>query len=349
LDSTDKALLNVIQRSFPLEPRPYEALGGMFSISEAQVIDRLSRLRSSRIIRQISPIFDTRALGYQSTLVAAKVPPAELSPAARIINRHPGVSHNYERDNAFNLWFTIAVPPDSDLQGSVEALGSQAGVTSIRSLPTLHLFKIGVTLDIEGSESVTRKSEPEYTQSQRDAINTPLTDDDRELIRLIQDDLPAIPRPFDEPARQLGLSTDELLARIADLQERNYLRRFAAILFHRKAGFKANCMAVWKIPEERRYESGERMANFSSVSHCYLRPVYEDWPYSVFSMIHGRTEQDCDAVIEAISAEVEPEDVAKIYSIREFKKTRVRYFTPEYDEWERSNMALTDRPVGQPA
>lgn len=349
MDTTDKALLNVIQRSFPLEPRPYDALGTMFSITEAQVIDRINGLRGSRIIRQISPIFDTRALGYQSTLVAAKIPPAELSTAAQIINQHPGVSHNYERDNVFNLWFTIAVPPDSDLQGSVEALGRQAGATVIRSLPTLRLFKIGVTLDIEGSKSVTRKSEPEYSQSQRDAINTPLTHDDRELIRVIQDDLPAVPRPFDEPARQLAISTDELLARIAGMQERNYLRRFAAILFHRKAGFKANCMAVWKIPEERRHESGERMARFTSVSHCYLRPVYEDWPYSVFTMIHGRTKQDCDTVIEAIAAEVEPEELALIYSLREFKKTRVRYFTPEYGEWERSNMALTGSAVGQSA
>ena len=346
LDSIDKALLSVIQKGFPLEPRPYEALGQNLSMSESDVIARLNDLRKARIVRQISAIFDTRALGYQSTLVAAKVRFEHLSEAAQVINRHPGVSHNYERDNDFNLWFTIAVPPDTDLKRSVEVLGNQAGATSIRILPTLQLFKIGVTLDVEGAQEVTGKSEPEYTQSNREGATTPFTAEDEHVVRLMQEDLAAVPFPFDPAARELGVSTEELLRRTADLKERGYLRRFAAILYHRKAGFKANCMVVWQIPEDRQVEAGERMGRFSAVSHCYLRPVYKDWPYSLFTMIHGRTRQDCDAVVDAISAEVSPEDVAKIYSVREFKKTRVRYFSPEFEEWDRRNLTPAAQPVG---
>ena len=185
----------------------------------------------------------------------------------------------------------------------------------LRILPTLQLFKIGVTLDIEGTEKVTGKSDPEYTQSNREGATTPFTAEDEHLVRLMQEDLAAVPLPYDPAARELGVSTEELLKRTADLKERGYLRRFAAILYHRKAGFKANCMVVWQIPEDRQVEAGQRMGRFSAVSHCYLRPVYEDWPYSLFTMIHGRSRQDCDEVVEAISAEVSPEGLAKIYSV----------------------------------
>ena len=113
---------------------------------------RTQRLLDERIIREITPIFDTRALGYSSMLVAAKVDAENPQRAAKIINSHPGVSHNYLRTHEFNLWFTIATPPDSELglQGTLEVLQRLTGAESIRQLPTLTLFKINMNLEMEG-------------------------------------------------------------------------------------------------------------------------------------------------------------------------------------------------------
>src|SRR5437879_1484102 len=113
LDDLDKRLLNHVQGEFPMAVRPFMALGEALGISETEVIRRVQRLKEAEAIRQVSAIFDTRSLGYQSSLVAMRLAPERLNAAAEIINSHPGVSHNYKRNNAFNLWFTIALPQHS--------------------------------------------------------------------------------------------------------------------------------------------------------------------------------------------------------------------------------------------
>src|ERR671931_1215272 len=112
---------------------------------------RVQRLLDKRIIREVTPIFDTRALGYQSMLVAAKVDPEYPHRAAKIINSHPGVTHNYLRNHDFNLWFTIATEPGSKLglDGTLDVLQRLTGAESIRQLPTLRLFKIRMDLEME--------------------------------------------------------------------------------------------------------------------------------------------------------------------------------------------------------
>jgi DNA-binding Lrp family transcriptional regulator len=102
---------------------------------------------------------------------------------------------------------------------------------------------------------------------------------------------------------------------------------------HRSAGFKANAMGVWAVPEDRLAELGPRMAGFALVSHCYRRPVYDDWPYSVFTMVHGKNARECEQTIAAIREETGVEEYALLWSVKEYKKTRVKYFTPEWDEW----------------
>ena len=121
--------------------------------------------------------------------------------------------------------------------------------------------------------------------------------------------------------------------------ERKILRRVAAILFHRRAGFSANGMGVWKVPDGEILEVGTQMASVRGISHCYERPTYEDWPYSVFTMAHGRSKEECDAILQSIADEhgLHGEDRATLYSSTEFKKIRLRYFTDEYADWEREH------------
>jgi siroheme decarboxylase len=337
LDDLDRRLLNLLQGSFPLEPRPYARVAELAEVSEEEVMQRTQRLLDERIIRQVTPIFDTRALGYTSMLVAAKVDPDNPHRAAQVINAHPGVSHNYLRNHDFNLWFTIAVEPDSrlGLEGTLAALADEAGATSVRELPTLKLFKIRMDLEMEGdTQALTQPvaEEPAETEPQ------PYDDFDVSVIRTLQGDLPVIPEPYAPTADVLGIPQSRLLEHLEGMRERRLLRRVAAILFHRRAGFSANGMGVWKVPEERIMELAPRMAAVRGISHCYQRPTYEDWPYSVFTMAHGRSKEECDAILDSIAADTGIEERSTLYSSTEFKKIRLLYFTDEFKQWEAARL-----------
>src|SRR5436190_10413820 len=303
LEDVERRLLNLLQGSFPLEPRPFASVARAASLNEDEVLARTRQLLDDRIIRQLTPIYDTRALGYGSMLVAAKVDAEHPWRAAKIINSHPGVSHNYLRNHEFNLWFTIAVEPDSalGLDGTLDVLERLTGAESIRQLPTLKLFKIRMDLEMEGGTgalaAAAETAEPAELEPQ------PYDDFDVAVIRATQGHQPIVAEPYAEPAARLGVSVDRLLEHMDRMRERRLLRRVAAILFHRRAGFSANGMGVWKVPHDRILEVGPRMAAVRGISHCYQRPTYPDWPYSVFTMAHGRSKEECDAILDSIAAD----------------------------------------------
>jgi DNA-binding Lrp family transcriptional regulator len=337
LEDLDRRLLNLMQGSFPIAERPYRDVAraaGVAGFGEADAMARVERLLAQRIIRQVTPIFDTRALGYSSMLVAARVDERYPHRAAQVINAHPGVSHNYLRNHDFNLWFTIATEPDSrlGLDGTLEILARESGASSVRQLPTLRLFKIRMDLEMEGDTdalaSSTAVSEPVELAPQ------PYDEWDVAVIRALQGDMPVLEEPYAPAAAQLGVSQQRLLEHLEGMQERGLLRRVAAILYHRRAGFSANGMGVWQVPEAQILEIGTRMAAVRGISHCYQRPTYEDWPYSVFTMAHGRSKEECDAVLETIARQTGIEERATLYSSTEFKKIRLLYFTEDFKNWE---------------
>ena len=334
LDETDKKLLNLLQGSFPMAERPFAEVARAADLAEAEVLTRTKRLLDERIIREITPIFDTRVLGYSSMLVAAKVDPEHPWRAAKIINSHPGVSHNYLRDHDFNLWFTVATEPDSTLglQGTLDVLARLTGAESVRQLPTLRLFKIRMDLEMEkGTETLAAAAEA-VEPLEPDAIE--LSELDLAVIRATQGPMEAVSEPFARAAAELDLPVARLLEHLEDMRARRALRRVAAILFHRRAGFSANGMGVWKVPEERILEMGPRMSSYRGISHCYQRPTYPDWPYSVFTMAHGRSKEECDAILDSIAADTGIHERRTLYSSTEFKKVRLRYFTDEHAKWE---------------
>jgi siroheme decarboxylase len=338
LDETDRRLLNLMQGSFPITRRPYEAVARDAGLTEPEVLSRVARLLDARIIRQVTPIFDTRALGYASMLVAAKVDPENPWRAAKLINAHPGVSHNYLRDHDFNIWFTLAVAPDSalGLEGTLDVLREQTGAEAVRQLPTLRLFKIRMDLEMQGSTGDLASTAPPPAPAVEQHV--PYDDLDVAVIRATQGDLPVASEPFAAAARELGMPLDRLLEHLEGMRERGLLRRVAAILYHRRAGFSANGMGVWRVPPEQVAVIGPRMAAFRGISHCYERPTYPDWPFQLFTMAHGRSKGECDAILDAIEAEVGcVEDRATLYSSTEFKKIRLLYFTGEQARWEREH------------
>jgi DNA-binding Lrp family transcriptional regulator len=163
----------------------------------------------------------------------------------------------------------------------------------------------------------------------------PYDDLDIAVIRALQGDMPVSSEPYARAAAQAGLSIDRFLDHLEGMRERRLLRRVAAILYHRRAGFSANGMGVWKVPEARILEIGGRMAAFRGISHCYQRPTYADWPYSVFTMVHGRSKEECDAILDSIATDTGITERATLYSSTEFKKIRLLYFTGDFRAWER--------------
>lgn len=324
IDTVDKQLLNEIQWVFPLTDRPYLEISKRYNISEKDVMQRTSHLKEIGLIRQINAIFDTRRLGYKSALVAFSVKPDKLNHVAEEVNKHQGVSHNYERNHEFNMWFTLAVPPYADIKMDLERMASIDGVIKYRVLPTLKLYKIGVRLDMVNEDA--KMPEPTDNVKTLNPRKFNLTERDKEFIRELQKDLKVIAEPFKELAHTLGITTAQLFAKAKEYEQLGVMRRFAAILRHRDAGFTANGMVVWKVPDLEIDEVGNKLAAFPQVSHCYRRPIYPDWQFNLFSMVHARTIEAAEKITVEMSKSIGIKDYKILFSSREFKKERVKYF-----------------------
>jgi DNA-binding Lrp family transcriptional regulator len=324
LDNIDRNLLNDIQWVFPLVDRPYLEIASKYRISEQEIIHRVKVLKDMGLIRQINAIFDTRRLGYKSALIAFAVEPSKLEYVAEKVNEHPGVSHNYERNHEYNMWFTLAVPPGSDIKMDLDKMASLSGVIKYRVLPTIKLYKIGVKLDMVNDDPDKPTPTDEVKKLASEKIQ--LSNRDKDFIRELQKDLSVIPEPFKELADNLGITTTELFAKAKEYENVGIMRRFAAILRHRDVGYTANGMVVWHVPEDRIDQVGFKLAKFPQVSHCYRRPVYPDWRFNLFSMVHARTLHAAENMAAEMSKVIGVSDYQILFSSREFKKERVKYF-----------------------
>lgn len=322
LDDIDRRLVDRLQAEIDVVLRPYADIAAELGIAEVEVLERTKRLRDSGLIRQISAIFDTRKLGYSSALVAAMLPADRLEKGAAVVSAHPGVSHNYEREHAYNLWFTLAIPPGGDFDEALAALAERAGFTKCRPLPSLKVFRIGVRFGMSAQKSHRRAA---ANASTRQSLPE-LTDRDKAAIRALQEDMPIVARPYDAICDALGLTIAELAEWANTMRDQGRLRRISAVMRHRKAGFRANAMVVWDVPDDLVQEIGEFCAEIDEVSHCYERPTFDDWPYALYTMIHGKEPADCDRVIQTVVDRFGDLDRAVLYSTREFKKARVKYF-----------------------
>ena len=323
-------ILSRIQKKFPLVERPFKNIAGELGISEDEVIAILQQEKRDNIIRQTSAIFDTKRLGYRSSLVAFKIPEEKIDAAVEIINSHPGISHNYERNHEFNIWFTLAVPPDSRLgiEKTLEILSKLTEADDYIMLPTLKLFKISVKLNTTGKDE---KKEKVKKVRHKEIELTPLH---HKVIQKAQYDIEITSEPFKKIINELDIDYETFFSILIELQDAGIMRRFASILNHRKAGFNANAMVVWDVDEEKGEAIGEKAAAFSAVSHCYLRPKYANWPYNLFTMVHGKTTEETNGIIEEMAKEIDAKSFMPLYSSREFKKVRIEYFTPAFEAWE---------------
>jgi DNA-binding Lrp family transcriptional regulator len=321
-----KNLIRAIQAGVPLEPRPFAAIAEGLGTSEASVIEMLRELKSEKVLREISAVLEGSLLGHQSALVAGSIPEDRIDEVAAIVSEHPTVSHNYLRNHHYNLWFTIAVPPEMPLERTLELLAKEAGVDGFHALCRTHVFKIGVNFDPDSLKNQTKVTKTATAE------NVDVSPRDAALFRTMQTPLPLTERPFEELASRVDASEEELLA-FAKHHLGGGIRRYVGTLRHRKLGVKENGMVVWRVSDDEVVTAGERLARAPEVSHCYARNPVPNFPYTLYSMVHGPSRESCREIAAELSRETGLDDYAVLFSEREFKKQRLRYFLPELDSW----------------
>lgn len=153
-----------------------------------------------------------------------------------------------------------------------------------------------------------------------------LSDLEKQIVRELQNGLPLVARPYLQIATKIGLSEKDLMDKIKEMIKRGIIRRFGAALRHQDLGFTANAMIVWDVPEAMADKVGWLMAGFKEVTHCYQRPRLPDWPYTIFTVIHGHTRRDCEQVAHKIAQQTGITNYRLIFSVKELKKSSMKYF-----------------------
>jgi len=324
LSLLDRKLLDHLQRSFPLIERPFAQVGEQLGLAEREVLSRLKELKAKKILRQIGAIFDTEGCGYTSALVAATLPENSQNAIERI-SAHPGVSHHYERAHRYNSWFTMAVQPGRDLRTEVAHLSEQSGGWPFLVLPVIRRFKIGMILDMGGlTEEHAPLAEPISSAKRSSCAMTPLQ---IEVVRTFQEPLSLIERPFDPFLKMQKLSMAELAAIFEQMRQEGKFRRFAALLFHRNAGYSANAMVAWNVSAVEVERWGRAFSALSAVTHCYERQTFPEWPMNLYTMIHARARED---LLEIVAKAASPSGLAHeiLWTLSERKKIRLKLFLP---------------------
>ena len=325
-DGGQGRLLEELQRDFPLVGRPFRAIARRCALSESAVLESTDGLLRDGLIREISALLDGRRLGYKTTLVAACAGDRAEQLAERV-NRHPGVSHNYLREHDWNLWFTLAVPANRDFAVELESLlAGEAAPVMI--LPALRTFKLQVHLSF-AEQPPCRRAKPAGVRlppGQPAAPVAALTPFERELLARLEQPLPVVSRPWARIAADLETSQRRLLNTVRSLKRAGVVRRIAAVLRHRSAGYRANAMLCFDVPPERIVQAGEQAALLPAVSHCYERATKPGWPYCLYAMVHARSRAQCDALVREVAGRVGDCEYQLLYSLREYKKQRTKYF-----------------------
>jgi DNA-binding Lrp family transcriptional regulator len=331
-------VLELLERDIPILKRPYLYLARKAGISERKMIGMVKELRREGMLRHFGPIFDARSLGYSSALVAFRVE-GDIDKIAERINSYPGVSHNYLREGTFNLWFTVAVPPDSllGLEGVVRRLAEESSVSDYLILRAKISFKLGVDLSFKDVLERSQFNGSSFRIHQGNGSKREIPERVKRAVRYSQEPLPLSSFPFREVALKGGFKERELISILKALRKEGILRKFCGIFNHRKRGFSANALVAWSVPEERVIDAGRYLSSFRSVSHCYMREAEGTvrWPFNLYSMVHGQKLSDIARFIDKVKSETGITEYAVFLSRKEFLKRRLKLFTEDFYEWER--------------
>jgi DNA-binding Lrp family transcriptional regulator len=319
LSGFQKKLCNVLQEGLPICARPFAEIAKVLDSDEAEVLKQTAELKNLGVIRRISALVNHRALGMKSTLVAVHVPQEVFREVAEAVNSLQGVSHNYQRDHHYNLWFTLQRPTSAEIDVTLSRLSARFGV-AFHGLPVKRLFKLAVRFDAESGGQQLLQG-PQKTLSQEPVE---LNREQKQILTRLQKDLQLSKSPFDFLCGP-GSSREQVLAVISELLETGVIRCIRAIVDYRKLGFMANVLFVAAVPQNEVVEAGRRLARFGVVSHCYERRTFKGWPYNLFAMMHGRNMAEIRRVIEKFVAAQKVDSFQLLPTVGELKKQPVTY------------------------
>ena len=316
MTALEQHILDVIQDAFPLEERPYQVLADMLNaqgsageptrepFTEQSVFDAVESLRQSGIIRRIGGIYDSKKLGFISRLCAGKV--ADIDKFATAVNEIHAITHNYVRSHEYNVWFTVIAQSEDEIRAVVDSLCSVTDLHDVHVLSVTKKFKIDTVMTRGPRNTVATAP----VESKCRALDL----SDRARIRIACGDIPHSLTPFND----WGISVEELRSDIAG----GFMRRFGAILRHQQAGFAYNAMVCFDAPTV----VGAVLAKNSHVSHCYERPAFEGFPYTLYAMMHAQTAAELDRYVKDAAQSIDCCDYVVLHSVRELKKTSYWYF-----------------------
>ncbi len=330
LNENDKKILEIIQHDIPLVSNPFKAIAKKCDLKEEYVINRLKFYHSNNIIRELSGILNAEKMGYKSTLVALAANEKTLDSLVNKINHHPGVSHNYLRKNKFNIWFTLTIQQEKDFKHEIKKIFNYKNGFNFLILPSIQTFKINVNFKLSDIYTDIKKAE-EHNQNNNfipgeKSANVILTDLDKEIIKKLQQNIKFVEEPWKDFTESIGISEQKLFNSINNLKNNGVIKRIAGVLRHRKIGFNFNGMICFNIPANKILAAGNKLAEFKEVTHCYQRESHPNWNYSIYAMVHTKTESECNSLIKRIASEIDCDDYITLYSTKEFKKERVKYF-----------------------
>ena len=323
--TVDADLLFVLQKGLPLESDPFAVIGETLGLSGDDVLKRVRVLFETGVARRFGAVFDSRSLGYESTLCAVDIPATDLVAAAARIQPHPGITHCYERQGHPNLWFTLTAPANA-LLPELARISKALGSYGVLNLPALQKFKIEAVFGQSSQEAQEAKGalQPETPPGGR----RPSEFDEREktVICCLQGSIPVERDPFGAVARQVGVEPGELLELLQRWQREGVIRRIALVVRHHKLGYSANSMCVWKVAPEALIAAGHSMARSPHVTHCYERPSSGEFPYNLYAMIHARSPEEAVSIFKTLGHDAGLPEGAMMWSVREFKKASPIFF-----------------------
>ncbi len=328
LDAVDAAIIDGYQSGFPITHRPFRTVGDALDITETDALQRVSQLLDTNIFRRFGAVLNPPVIGA-STLAAIQAPDDEFDALAAIINDYRQVNHNYRRDHAWNMWFVITAGSLDTRNSILRDIEDRTGC-AVLNLPMVTDYYIDLEFPVVNRDRFAR---PSTTTTPVTATRIPetaaanLSPLDRDVLLEIQNGFPLTPTPYDDIATAIKEPRETVIAAIDNLAANGCIKRIGCVVNHVTTGFDANCMVVWDVPDDDRDACGEAAGARPEVTLSYHRPRRpdHDWPYNLFTMIHGRDTDAVDTQIDALATDIIPYDHERLYSTTTLKQTGAHY------------------------
>lgn len=324
MDRLDGELLMALQDDFPLGERPYGVIAERVGSDEGTVFGRMERFVREGMVRRLGPRYDHRRLGLSSTLVAAEVGASRLEAVAGVVCQRSEVTHCYERAGGkYNLWFTVTTDSEDGVRKLVEELRGRTGIAAMHSLPAEKVYKLGVRFVPECMRGRTAEGTRGRVGGSEGRVE--LSEVDWRIVGATRRGLPTVKEPYGEVARGLGLTTGELIERLEAMCASGVIRTMGVVLDGRRLGYRGNALVAWGVTEEECDRVGGIFSEFDEVSHGYRRPGLADFPYRLYTMVHGRDALDREEIVGRMAVRSGVAERVVMETRREFKKTTLAF------------------------